>query len=345
MTHPIRRELAPLLDAIAILSPAVFSFRGEPVAVTPGPVQPIPGVPAHPLPEFPLTRELQALLYARCYSRRFEDTASVPTFTSDPGYVQRLSAANRTQSSWESGWAVYALGAGGQVYLQKGDRQRAAQPGEYLTAGPPGMPPQTGAAVTLAVPRDSAVAQPGFYFIYGQTLSDLWDEHHLLRLYFHATAESAPAVIEYLTGELNRYQVPFRMKALIEPALYYRTDPIVLYFARRYHQPAARIALRMPPEIAAALRPATPLFTLPLAPGIGLAEDPNTGESFGMHRCRLTAEGIVDAWSRGDQSAGGRIRAIAQAFTRAGCDLDRPHLSPSSAELEPPPPRVEFAYA
>jgi hypothetical protein len=101
----------------------------------------------------------------------------------------------------------------------------------------------------------------------------------------------------------------------------------------------------MPPEVAAALRPATPLFTLPLAPGIGLAEDPNTGESFGMHRCRLTAEGIVDAWSRGEQSGAARLAAIAAAFTRAGCDLDRPYLSPASADLEPPPARVEFAYA
>ncbi len=345
MPHPIRSELAPILDAIAILSPAALIFRGEPVAVTPGPVQPIPGAPAHPLPEFPLTRELQALLYARCYSRRLEDGAPASVLTSDPAYVQRLSAANRTQAAWESGWTVYALGAAGQVYLQKGDRQRTAQPGEYLTAGPPGVPPQPGAAATLPVPRDSAVAQPGFYFIYGQTLSDVWDEHQLVRFYFHSTADSAPAVIEYLTAELNRYQVPFRMKALIEPAYYQRTDAIVLYLARRYQQAATRIVLRMPHETAAALRPATPLFTLPLANGTGLAEDPGTGESFGMHRCRLAAEGIVDAWSRGEQSAAGRVAAIAAAFTRAGCDLDHPYLSPSSSDLEPPPARVEFAYA
>src|SRR5262249_20223137 len=152
-------------------------------------------------------------------------------------------------------------------------------------------PPQSGGMVTVASPRESAIAQPGFYFLYGETLSDVWDEHQLLRFYFHASAESSPAVLEYLTAEFNRWQIPFRMKALIEPALYFRTDAVVLYFARRYHQIAVRIVEAMPREVASALHAATPLFTLTLRPGVGMAEDPGNGESFGMHRCRLTAEG------------------------------------------------------
>jgi hypothetical protein len=345
MPHPIRQELQPVLEAIRILSPAAFQFRGETVAVPPGPVHPIPGLPSHPLPQMPLECELQAQLYGRCYSRRIEDTQPIPPYTSDPAYVQRLAAANRSQTRWESGWAVYTAAPNGVVYLQKGDRQRTAQPGEYLTSGPPGMAPQQGSMVTVAVPRDSAIAQPGFYFLYGETLSDLWDEHHLLRFYFHATADSAPAVLDYITNEHNRFQVPFRMKALIEPAMYTRTDAIVLYLARRHQQIAIRIMQRMPAEVASGLRPATPLFTLPLAPGIGLAEEPNTGESFGMHRCRLVAQAIVEAWKSGDQSPAGRLDAIAAHFTRAGFNLDLPYLSPASTDLVPPVAAVEFAYA
>src|SRR5438552_7494848 len=126
------------------------------------------------------------------------------------------------------------------------------------------------------------------------------------------------------------------MKALIEPVMYFRTDAIVLYLARRYHQMSVRLMMEMPPEIASRLRRATPLFTLPLQFGVGLAEEPNTGESFGMHRCRLTAEGIVEAWQRGDQSATGRLAAITSQFTKAGFNLDRPYLSPSSTDLESP---------
>jgi hypothetical protein len=341
----IHDELRPILDAISILSPAVFLFRGETVTVQPGPVQPIPGLPAHPLPQMPLVRELQSVLYTRCYAQRFESPQVQPAFTSDPAYVQRLSAANHTQPRWEAGWSVYGVGTNGQVSVQKGDRQRTVQAGEYFTNGPPGMPPQAGAVVTVSAPRESAIAQPGFYFLYGETLSDVWDDHHLLRFYFHATAEYAPAVLDALTAELNRYQIPYRMKALIEPAMYFRTDAIVLYLARRYHQIAVRVVLSLPSAVTGKLRATTPLFTLPLLPGIGLAEEPNTGESFGMHRCRLTAEGIVEAWQRGDQSAPGRIAAIASQFSQAGFQLDRPYLSPSSTDLETPVLQVEFAHA
>jgi hypothetical protein len=86
------------------------------------------------------------------------------------------------------------------------------------------------------------------------------------------------------------------------------------------------------------------LFTRALRPGVGLAEEPNTGESFGMNRCRLVAEGIADAWRRGDQSLPGREAAIAARFTAAGCDLSRPHLSPDSADLPEIAQEVDFSH-
>jgi hypothetical protein len=346
MPHPIREQLRPIVEAIEIVSPAAFRYRGKAMAVPPGPVTPIPGLPAHPLPQTPLVRELQQLLYTRCYAQPFDDESELQLpLQSDPSFVQRLSAANRSRARWEAGWTVYSVAAAGQVYLQKGDRQRSAMAGEYLTAGPPGMPPQPGVQTTVASPRDSAIAQPGFYFLYGETLSDLWDEHHLLRFYFHATAVGVGSLLEYLTGELNRFQVPFRMKALIEPALYRRTDAVVLYLARRYHAIAVRIVRGMPREVAAGLRPASPLFTLELARGVGLAEEPNTGESFGMHRCRMTADGLVEAWKAGKRTTDARIDAIGAQFKQAGFQLDMPYLSPSSTDLVSPPERVEFAHA
>src|SRR5262249_31739926 len=103
-TMSIHDDLRPILDAIAIVSPTAFFFRGESIAVQPGPVQPLPGMPAHPLPQMPLVRELQSVLYTRCYAQRFENPQAQPAFTSDPAYVQRLSAANHTQPRWEAGW-------------------------------------------------------------------------------------------------------------------------------------------------------------------------------------------------------------------------------------------------
>lgn len=207
------------------------------------------------------------------------------------------------------------------------------------------MPPQPGSVVSVLAPRESFIAQPGFYFMYGETLSDIWDEHALVRFYFHATSDIAPALLDYLTATLNRYQVPFRMKALTEPAGYQRSDAAVLYVSKRHYEITARLVLDIPSDIASQLRPTTPFFSRRVQDGVGLAEDPNTGESFGMHRCRMVAEGIVDAWMRSDQSVEGRLAAITARFAANGCNLNLPHLSPGSADLQEIPRSVEFAYA
>ena len=258
--------------------------------------------------------------------------------------VGLLSQNNDTHARWESGWIVYAVAPGGQISVMKGDRQRSAAPGEFFSNAPTGVPLQAGVPVTVAVPRESTVAQPGFYFAFGQTLSDVWDEDMLLRFYFHATPDSAPALVGHLTRQLNRYQVPFRLKALNHPSLYGRADAVVLYLARRYHDIVARLVEQMPASIADGFNPDPPLFTKPIRRGVGLAEEPRTGESFGMHRCRLTAEGIVHAWATGEPSVDGRLKAVAEQFSASGFDLQRPHLNPGSVDIDDVD-RMTYEYA
>jgi hypothetical protein len=348
MTLDIQADLTRVLEAVTITSPAMFLFRGETINVSPGPVQPIPGFPNHPLPQLPLARDLQAVLYSRCYAQRIEDqTPASPAapFTPDPSFVPALSRANRSQPRWEGGWSVYAIGQGGQVSLQKGDRQRFAFPGEFLSQGPPGLPPQPGTAVSVYAPRESNATQPGFYFAFGEMLSDIWDEHNLLRFYFHAPSDVAADLLAYLTGALNKRLAPFKIKVLNEPALFPRTDAVVLYLAKRYYELTVRLIREMPQALAGTLRRSTPLFTLPIQPGVGMAEDPNTGESFGMNRCRMTAEGIVEACRNGEASITARMKSIAARFAQEGYSLELPYLNPGSRPLPEVPTEIAFAYA
>ena len=116
-----------------------------------------------------------------------------------------------------------------------------------------------------------------------------------------------------------------------------RPDGTVLYVARDWFQIVARILCTLPAPVAAGLRPRVPLFTWRLRPGVGVAEEPNTGESFGMHRCRLVAEGIFDAWQLGHQSVAARLRAVAARFAMNGFEIDAPYLNPGSRNLFPMP--------
>ena len=348
MMNTLREELVPILESIAIESPVAFKFRNQSLEVNPVQMSHLPGFPGHALPALPLVRDLQATLYQHCYLRRPQkDLDELPSSDTipDESFLHRLSLSNRSSARWEAGWTIYSVALNGQVWLIKGDRQRSAMPGEFISAEPPGSAPRAGASVTLQCQRESSIAQPGFYFCYGEYFSDVWDQYSLLRTYFHATSYIAPELLDYLTSQLNRYQVPFSLKALNHPTLYSRPDAMVLYVARRYYEIAMRIVHQLPLHVASALRESTPMFTLFILPGVGIAEDPNTGESFGMHRCRLVAEGITDAWMKHSQATVDRLSAIDERFSQNGCSLELPYLSPGSVDFGGLLHTVEFAHA
>lgn len=321
--------LTPVLESLAIHSPLAFAFGEEPPQEVPAIVAALAGVPSHPLPQDPLVFALQAALYQRAYVRAFDDPGPEPVpGPPDPDFMLRLARFNRGRDRWDPAWEVYETGPGGQLFVRKGDRHRTARPGEYAAVP---LDPR----VSLRAPRDSFVAQPGFYYMFGETLPNAWDEPDLVRFYFHSTAAGVCSLIEFLTTQLNRYLVPYRMKTLTDPGSYGRADGTVLYVTRDVFQIVARIAGDLPAPVAAGLRPRVPLFTWRLRPGVGVAEEPNNGESFGMHRCRLAAEGIVEAWKRGRQKVEDRIEAIRDRFALHGLHLERPYLNPGSTDYFP----------
>jgi hypothetical protein len=333
MEISFREDLDSIFRAVTILSPDSFQFAGEPpiqAASTPA------YMAGHPLPENLLIRALQGVLYNRCYAHRMDEWPPQPP-APDPQLVTRLSRSNRSRERWDPGWKIYLTLPTGQIYVSKGERQRSSMPGEYITSAASGVAPQVGDWATLRADRESHALQASFYFMFSETLSDVWDEHNLIRFYFHCTPQIVEPLIEHLTIELNRYLVPYRMKALNDAALYTRTDSMVLYCAKRYFDIVYRILLLMPESISSSLERSVPLFSKYLLPGIGLAEDPNTGESFGMHRCRLVAEGIFDAWQLGHQSVAARLRAVAARFAMNGFEIDAPYLNPGSRNLFPMP--------
>ena len=65
---------------------------------------------------------------------------------------------------------------------------------------------------------------------------------------------------------------------------------------------------------------------------IGLAEDPGTGESFGMHRSRLLADGLLRAHEHRLRTAAARLPVVVERFAEDGLDLQRPFLCPGSGD-------------
>jgi|GEM_PF-1560414 len=268
-------------------------------------------------------------------------TAPAPAAWSQAGgqdLLPALRAANAGRERWDGGWSIAAVEADGRVAVEKGGQVRLVLPGEYVTRDGPGLAPRYGAAVHLRAPREGVDYQPGFYFAFSETLGPSSTTAAWVRLYWHVAAAAAPALVASLTSRLNLYQVPFRLKTLRQAAHYVRPDAAVLYVERRHYQAAAALAAEAYGEVAAGLRPAVPLFSKPLAPGLGVAEDPGVGgESFGWQRCRFVAEGLWRAAQAGAATAEDRLAAVVAHLEARGVDLDHPHLCRSRVDLYDPP--------
>ncbi len=288
---------------------------------------------AQPQPD-PLAQLLEQTLYQHCYTRAFdgrlreESSAQVHGVDLTPA----LSEANASRERWDAGWQVYQVLPSGQVLARKGGRTRALWPGEFLSTDAPGMAPRPGTNLSVFFMRETTTMQPGFYFAFGESQAVEPDGFQIVRFYWNVRAEGATALMRAVTRGLNRFQVPFRMKCLVNSAFYTRDDPAVLYVERCFYQITSRVLARVYAEVSKHLRPGTPLFAKRLAEGLALAEEPYTGESFGMQRCRILAEALLGAHARGFSDEASRLEEVGRHFDAYGLTLDAPHLNPRSVD-------------
>jgi hypothetical protein len=334
-------RLKAIVNAVTISSATTFSFAGRDFNANAAP-QTVPGMQA--AQENPLVATLRNCLYASCYCKPFP-AKSLPAGPAAPlpprDLTAELSAANAGQPRWDTGWQIARMEASGQVIAQKSGKTRSLWPGEFLTFDGPGVPPRPGSHISVYFPHESRTMQPGFYFAFSEAESDPADEARLTRFYWNLREEGAAPLTYWITQTLNRFQVPFRFKCLTIAGQYERLDAAVLYVSKRFFRISAELVAGGREKLKGFLRPETPLFTREFAPGLAFAEDPGNGESFGMNRCRILAEAIWSAASKGLSWEEERMREIARYFGQYGLSLERIHLNAQSADFYDTPEFVQ----
>jgi hypothetical protein len=280
-----------------------------------------------------LLHTLQSQLYSDFYcpgaatpARDAPRGAPPPRFTP---FVQALSAANAGHGSREPGWLVRAV-EDGQVVVER-DGLRVWVRREEVSAPKGGLVP--GAALRVRLPKELLNLFPGFYMVLGDEGLSPDADQQLVRFYWNLSTEGAARLVRAATARLNRARLPFRLKVVNEPERYTRCDAGVLYVRRADYSTVARLVQAIYREVVGQLKPATPAFTKPLAPGLGLAEDPGRGESFGTHRCKLLADAIIRAHELDRQSVDDRLALVTARFAEAGISLEAPFLDPGSADV------------
>lgn len=285
-----------------------------------------------------LAETLSDMIYWNCYAQRFGAQPARPLGPLDippnAEFHQALSAANQSKSRWDQGWKVVQRGIDGEVQVRKGECHRTPEPGEFLFEDRPGVRPEPGDPVSIRVVRESVLLQYGFYFCFSEQIPDQFEEFNSVRVYFNLRPSGAPALLQELSGRLNRFQVPFRFKCPVSPSLFDRRDAGVLYVPWRYFEITRRCVSDSLPQVESFLDDDVPLFTKRVHPGVGMAEDPGQQQSFGQIRCRLMAEALVQDWhARQSDSVNSSPEAsIEQRFQRVGLSLDRPWLNPGSRD-------------
>lgn len=247
--------------------------------------------------------------------------------------VAQLKIANGTHPSWDPGWEIYHFGNDGRAYVKRADQSRIAWAGTYMLDNWMGAGAKVGDIVKLKVFPYTEAPLDSFFHTFGATLSDQFDEYKLLRFYFNIESSTVVALLRFLSQQLNHYYIPYHFKALADPATYGRADAAVLYVASCHYQIVAYLLTRLPDLLGDGLRSGVPMFTREFARGIGAAQDPGKGASFGMHRCGLVALALLKANANGIYNCDGKMALIEQCFSDVGIDLNTPYLNSGEFDL------------
>ncbi|HEX9982708.1 MAG TPA: T3SS effector HopA1 family protein [Thermoanaerobaculia bacterium] len=313
-------DLLEVVDAVSIESPARYSLLGQPRDLS-------------AMPGEPRARMLQTMendLYVRMYTRPSSGSGVAADMLGQRDHVAALSAANNGHGSWEPGWRVGEIDEeDGRVAVSKDAITFWVDPATGIRTATGRASP--GDYCRVRVAKELRNLMPGFYFAIGDgDQADTRDQPEpLVRFYWNLTAAGAAPYIAAATETLNAIAVPFRTKVLTDPSSYIRADGGVLYLERRHFHRVRSALVGIHDAIASYLRPEVPMFTKALAPGLGLAEDPGGGMSFGQSRCRALAHGLWDAFASGAD----KLETVQQALVAAKVDVDRPWLEKGSSDM------------
>lgn len=250
-----------------------------------------------------------------------------PRSPASENLLDALRAADAATGRWEEGWSVAAVSSKGRVGVVRDGRRRILHRVDVLPVSGPCLPPVPGTAVRVTARRDHA--EPGgFWFTFGGD----WDEAArpvgVVRYYWNAATPALPALVGAVTSALHGAGAAYGLKAVAGPGAV-RPDSAVLYVRRGDTAGLRPTLMAVYREVAGLLGEGTPPLALRLRPGLAVAEDPETGESFGQHRCRLVATGL---------ERGRTVEAAVAGLVAGGIDPDRPHLNPGASEDHSWPP-------
>jgi hypothetical protein len=258
----------------------------------------------------------------------------------DAGRVEQLRKANPARGYWNSGWIVReADPSSDELIVHKNGISLTVLRDRHLAAEE--RQADVGATVSVRFPKESLGASPGFYLAYGEEGPP---GGRITRFYLNLRPD-AVAAIGKLLRKLLAARVRYTLKVLSNLQESARRDNTVLYVSRSDYERVLTIVEQFHSADEASFHDAVPGFTLPIMPGVAVADNPLGGmapdaQSFGEHRSLLVAAAITQlALEQGSFDTQSLYDALLSRFRAGGLDPARPHLdSAEAAEYGSPVP-------
>jgi hypothetical protein len=167
------------------------------------------------------------------------------------------------------------------------------------------------------VARHDVIRAGGWWRTWGDHWTPPRSRPGSVRLLLTPRPERLAEFVTTVTGRLISERRPWSLACAIDPRRIARYGCAVLDLPSVDAVPGDLLH-----DLDPLLRPVAPPLCLPLAPGVGAAEYPDNGMTFGEHRCHLVALAL-----RHPSGARNPLRAIAAVFNAHGIDPAQPHRS------------------
>jgi len=242
--------------------------------------------------------------------------------------IKLLSAVNNTKNGLDYVWTVYLMDGNGTAFVAKNGEARALVPGQWEFFSPTDTSLKVGVVVNIKITREDTTMQPVFYHVKGQYMVS--QQAEFVRIYFNTNFDGALILVDGISRVFNHYKLPFLFKCLNHPDLFNRTDSAVLYLSKQHFRFGSDLLRTILPKVKPFLKQEVPLFTMMIIPGVSFSEDPGNGQSFGMSRCNMLAEGIVNAFVKDIKGGLSQMTEILKVFGKNGITTSQIYLKPNS---------------
>jgi class II lanthipeptide synthase len=326
-------QFGAVVEALRVQGSNSYSWRGSNYKVLPANISAILDEQDH---RACLLSAIEVRLYSDfyCVGGVRADSQSVLAVSSQGAtlqFVRALSDVNHGVDHYDPGWCILSA-SGNSLTIVKDSLRLIADVGDCQSDGPI----VEGATVSLRTSKECFGMTPGFYLVVGSRAGAVkGSANTLVRLYWNVTPGGAIKLVDQLTQLLNHREIAFRLKVLRDPTAYQRCDAAVLYLSKEAALCIWDEVSQTYESVSQCIKNYIPAMTKQLAPGLGLAEDPGSSTSFGLHRCGLIGEGLVRAAQEKIRARSGRLKFISNRFAEEGVDVARPYLNRGSEDDYP----------